>query len=128
QAGRHLYVDLGPLRPALAARGVTDAQDLEDFLTARLAMPAPGGHRFGDDPAALRVRLSTGPLLGSTPAEREASLTSPEPLELPHVARLLTMVGSALDDLRDDPGPVTPVGPASAEGNGPAGEGWESER
>ncbi|MFJ9038304.1 aminotransferase class I/II-fold pyridoxal phosphate-dependent enzyme [Streptomyces sp. NPDC102406] len=122
RSGRHLYVDLDPLRPALAARGVTDAQDLEDHLTERLGMAAPGGHRFGDDPAALRVRLSTGPLLGSTQDERRASLHAPEPLELPHVARLLTRVGSVLDDLRDDAGPVR------TDGNGPAGEGWESER
>ena len=52
--------------PALTAHGVGDAQELEDFLTARLGMPAPGGHRFGDDLGALRVRLSTGPLLGGT--------------------------------------------------------------
>ncbi|MGW0533171.1 aminotransferase class I/II-fold pyridoxal phosphate-dependent enzyme [Streptomyces sp. NPDC003032] len=100
QAGRHLYADLGPLRAALAARGVGDAQDLEDFLTARLGMPAPGGHRFGDDIDALRVRLSTGPLLGSTPTERMASLGAPDPLELPHVARALSILGSTFDDLR----------------------------
>ncbi len=79
KAGRHLYVDLGPLRTALGAHGVGDAQELEDFLTARLGMPAPGGHRFGDDLAALRVRLGTGALLGDTPEERERSLTSPNP-------------------------------------------------
>ncbi|MEU4798866.1 aminotransferase class I/II-fold pyridoxal phosphate-dependent enzyme [Streptomyces sp. NPDC023327] len=100
QAGRHLYVDLGPLRPALAARGVGDAQDLEDFLDTRLGMPAPGGHRFGDAIDALRVRLSTGPLLGSTPEERLASLDAPDPLALPHVDRALRICAAAFDDLR----------------------------
>ncbi|HEY8980685.1 MAG TPA: aminotransferase class I/II-fold pyridoxal phosphate-dependent enzyme [Streptomyces sp.] len=102
RAGRHVYVDLGPLRRALAARGVGDAQELEDHLSARLGMPAPGGHRFGDDLGALRVRLSTGVLLGATDAERAACLTSPSPLELPHVHRALTLVRSAFDGLGDD--------------------------
>jgi aspartate/methionine/tyrosine aminotransferase len=102
QAGRHLYVDLGPLRPALTAQGVGDAQDLEEFLTARLGMPAPGGHRFGDDLGALRVRLSTGALLGATDEERAECLRSPTPLELPHVQRALISLRSVFDDLRDD--------------------------
>ncbi|MET7512131.1 aminotransferase class I/II-fold pyridoxal phosphate-dependent enzyme [Streptomyces sp. NPDC005480] len=102
EAGHQLYADLDRLRPALAARGVGDAQDLEDRLSERLGMPTPGGHRFGDDLAALRVRLSTGPFLGSTPKERMTSLTTPEPLELPHVQRALSMLESALDDLRAD--------------------------
>ncbi|MGP4092127.1 aminotransferase class I/II-fold pyridoxal phosphate-dependent enzyme [Streptomyces sp. KR55] len=102
QAGRHLYVDLGPLRSALAPHGVGDAQELEDFLTARLGMPAPGGHRFGDELGALRVRLSTGPLLGGTDAERAECLDSAEPLELPHVRRALIGLRSVFDDLRDD--------------------------
>lgn len=102
QAGRHLYVDLGPLRTALGAHGVGDAQDLEDFLTARLGMPAPGGHRFGDDLGAPRVRLSTGDLLGGTDEERAECLDSPAPLELPHVHRALIHVKSVFDDLRDD--------------------------
>ncbi|MER6084104.1 pyridoxal phosphate-dependent aminotransferase, partial [Streptomyces sp. NPDC001833] len=102
QAGRHLYADLEPLRAALGAHGVGDAQELEDFLTARLGMPAPGGHRFGDDLGALRVRLATGPLLGGTDAERLECLTSPAPLELPHVQRALMSLESVLDDLRDD--------------------------
>lgn len=95
-------MDLGPLRSALGAHGVGDAQDLEDFLTARLDLPAPGGHRFGDELAALRVRLATGPLLGRTDEERAECLTSPSPLELPHVQRALALLGSAFDDLRDD--------------------------
>ncbi|MBV1936440.1 aminotransferase class I/II-fold pyridoxal phosphate-dependent enzyme [Streptomyces sp. BV286] len=102
RAGRHLYADLGPLRSALTAHDVGDAQELEDFLTARLGMPAPGGHRFGDDLGALRVRLATGPFLGSTDEERMASLMSPEPLELPHVDSALSLLGSTFDDLRDD--------------------------
>ncbi|MFE4669760.1 aminotransferase class I/II-fold pyridoxal phosphate-dependent enzyme [Streptomyces sp. NPDC056716] len=102
QAGRHLYVDLSPLRSALTARGVGDAQDLEDFLGHRLAMPAPGGHRFGDDLAALRFRLATGPLLGATDAERAACLAAPSPWELPHVREALISLGSVFDELRDN--------------------------
>ncbi|MER6673278.1 aminotransferase class I/II-fold pyridoxal phosphate-dependent enzyme [Streptomyces sp. NPDC000983] len=102
RAGRHLYVDLAPLRDPLAAHGVGDAQDLEDFLTARLGMPAPGGHRFGDDLAAPRVRLSTGDMLGGTDEDRAAALYAPAPLELPHVQAALTRVRSVFGELRDD--------------------------
>ncbi|MEU1212093.1 aminotransferase class I/II-fold pyridoxal phosphate-dependent enzyme [Streptomyces sp. NPDC005791] len=100
QAGRHLYADLGPLRTRLAARGVSDSMELEDYLTRRLGAPAPGGHRFGDELGALRVRLSTGPLLGSTPEQQMESLTAVAPLELPHVARALSIFAAALDELR----------------------------
>ncbi|MBC9728706.1 aminotransferase class I/II-fold pyridoxal phosphate-dependent enzyme [Streptomyces sp. TRM68367] len=102
QAGRHVYADLAPLRAALSAHGVGDAQELEDFLAARLGMPAPGGHRFGDDLGALRVRLSTGPLLGGSDAERTECLGSPTPLELPHVQRALILLKTVFDDLRDE--------------------------
>ncbi|MFI9154449.1 aminotransferase class I/II-fold pyridoxal phosphate-dependent enzyme [Streptomyces sp. NPDC053367] len=102
RAGRHLYADLGPLRAALSAHGVGDAQELEDFLAARLGMPTPGGQRFGDDLAALRVRLATGPLLGGTDEERARCLDAPSPLELPHVHRALITVKTVFDELRDD--------------------------
>jgi aspartate/methionine/tyrosine aminotransferase len=102
QAGRHLYVDLTPLAPALAAHGVGDAQELEDFLTARLGMPAPGGHRFGDDLETPRVRLGTAPLLGDTAERRAEGLRAPAPLELPHVRSALIHLKSVFDELRDD--------------------------
>ncbi|MTE21623.1 hypothetical protein F0L17_21395 [Streptomyces sp. TRM43335] len=65
--GRYLYPDFEPLRPALAARGVTDAPRLEAELVRRLGPYALGGHRFGDDPRALRVRLSTEVLARRVP-------------------------------------------------------------
>ncbi|WP_327371265.1 pyridoxal phosphate-dependent aminotransferase [Streptomyces sp. NBC_01217] len=100
QAGRHLYADLGPLRSRLAKRGVTDSLELEEYLTERLGAPTPGGHRFGDELGALRVRLGTGALLGSTAEQQMQSLTAVEPLELPHVAQALSIFGAALDELR----------------------------
>lgn len=100
QAGCHLYADLGPLRSRLADRGVTDSLELEEYLTERLGAPTPGGHRFGDELGALRVRLGTGTLLGSTPEQQTESLTAVEPLELPHVAQALSIFAAALDELR----------------------------
>ncbi|MFF8960677.1 pyridoxal phosphate-dependent aminotransferase [Streptomyces sp. NPDC014894] len=99
RAGRHLYADLEPLREGLAARGVGDSLELEEYLTARLGFPAPGGHRFGDELGALRVRLATGPLLGSGPAERARSLAAPNPLDLPHVHAALTRLSTTLSAL-----------------------------
>ncbi|MFF9012593.1 aminotransferase class I/II-fold pyridoxal phosphate-dependent enzyme [Streptomyces sp. NPDC014870] len=100
QAGRHLYADLGPLRTGLAARGVTDSMELENHLSRRLGTPVPGGHRFGDELGALRVRFDTGAFLGADDEERMESLTSANPVELPHVARALTEFGTALEELR----------------------------
>ncbi|MET8504991.1 aminotransferase class I/II-fold pyridoxal phosphate-dependent enzyme [Streptomyces sp. NPDC004787] len=99
QAGRHLYADLGPLRAGLAARGVTDSLELENHLTARLGTPVPGGHRFGDELGALRVRFDTAGFLGPTEADRMATLTAARPAELPHVAAALTAFGAALEEL-----------------------------
>ena len=98
--GPHLYADFGPLRSRRAERGVNDSMELEEYLSDRIGSPVPGGHRFDDELGALRVRLATGPLLGSTPEQRQESLTSPAPLELPHVAGALSMLGTAFDELR----------------------------
>ncbi|MFE1960488.1 aminotransferase class I/II-fold pyridoxal phosphate-dependent enzyme [Streptomyces sp. NPDC059479] len=100
EAGRHLYADLGPLRARLAERGVTDSMELENHLSGRLGTPVPGGHRFGDELGALRVRLSTAALLGADPERRLESLRAAEPLELPHVERALADFAAAFAELR----------------------------
>ncbi|MGW2200895.1 aminotransferase class I/II-fold pyridoxal phosphate-dependent enzyme [Streptomyces sp. NPDC001774] len=100
QAGRHLYADLGPLRSGLGARGVTDSMELENHLGRRLGTPVPGGHRFGDELGALRVRFDTGAFLGTTEEELMESLTSANPVELPHVEAALRSFAEALEELR----------------------------
>ncbi|MGW4705458.1 aminotransferase class I/II-fold pyridoxal phosphate-dependent enzyme, partial [Streptomyces sp. NPDC004285] len=100
RAGRHLYADLGPLRAGLAARGVTDSLELESHLTARLRAPVTGGHRFGDELGALRVRFGTGMFLGTGAEERAETLAAENPVELPHVVRASAEFGRALEELR----------------------------
>ena len=92
-----------PAAPALAAHGVGDAQELEDLLTA------PARHaRARRPPLRRRPRRAAGAAVHrpaarrDTDEERAESLTSPEPLELPHVQRALSDLESVFDDLRDD--------------------------
>jgi aspartate/methionine/tyrosine aminotransferase len=92
EAGFYLYADFGPLRSGRT----TSAAALERDLTALIGRPVPGGHRFGDDPAAPRVRIDTGPLHGDTDDERRAALESADPLVLPHVAAALGKLATAL--------------------------------
>ncbi|MFH8344426.1 aminotransferase class I/II-fold pyridoxal phosphate-dependent enzyme [Streptomyces sp. NPDC018045] len=101
-AGSHLYADFDPLRPALAARGITGADRLEGALAH---WAARGGHRFGDDPRALRVRLSTEALLGPGTGHRHQVLDAPDPLQLPHVAEELSALSATLAALTG-PGPA----------------------
>ncbi|MFF4604808.1 aminotransferase class I/II-fold pyridoxal phosphate-dependent enzyme [Streptomyces sp. NPDC001339] len=95
-SGSHLYADLEPLRRPLAAHGIVESTALERRLAP---WAARGGHRFGDDPRALRVRLDAGALLGADPELRQRVLDAPDPLELPHITEALTALSRALSQL-----------------------------
>ncbi|MEV7467115.1 aminotransferase class I/II-fold pyridoxal phosphate-dependent enzyme [Streptomyces kronopolitis] len=95
-SGSHLYADLEPLRRPLAARGIVESHALERKLTP---WRARGGHRFGDAPAALRVRLGAEALLGDDRELRQRTLDAPDPLELAHVTEALTALSRALAGL-----------------------------
>ncbi|GAA2626626.1 aminotransferase class I/II-fold pyridoxal phosphate-dependent enzyme [Streptomyces axinellae] len=112
--GRQLYADFDQLRPLLAARGIADAAGLEAELVRRLGPYAEGGHRFGEEPGELRVRLTTDVLTGALtdagwarPAGHAAGVGRSEvpadldPLELPGAGGALAKVQSVLADLTD---------------------------
>ena len=111
-AGRHLYVDLEPRRAALAARGVAGAPGLEAVLVRRLGPYVGGGHRFGDDPRDLRVRLDTALLAdaarraGAGPAGGEDD----DPLSHPAVRDRLRELHTVLAEL---------TGAETDDGSGP---------
>jgi hypothetical protein len=93
EAGFQMYADLEQLRTGL------DAPGLEAWLSQRLRRRVPGGHRFGDDATAPRVRIDVGPLCGEGEQERSAALRAADPLALPHVAAALGELGAALSAL-----------------------------
>ncbi|MET9296112.1 aminotransferase class I/II-fold pyridoxal phosphate-dependent enzyme [Streptomyces sp. NPDC003077] len=98
RAGSHLYADFEPVRRSLAAHGVTGPRELERELAP---WSARGGHRFGDDPQALRVRLSTDALLGPDVNHRQRVLRATHPLQVPHVSDALTTLSARLTELTE---------------------------
>ncbi|MFF8311521.1 aminotransferase class I/II-fold pyridoxal phosphate-dependent enzyme [Streptomyces lydicus] len=96
RSGSHLYADLEPLRRPLATRGIVESTALERKLAP---WAARGGHRFGDAPGALRVRLGAEGLLGADRELRQRALDAPDPLELPHITEALTALSRALAGL-----------------------------
>jgi aspartate aminotransferase len=92
----YLYPDLEALRLALAAQGVTDGAGLAENLLERHDVAVLQGAAFGDDPAALRFRMATSLLYGSTEAERWQALGAEDPVALPWIAAALERLGQAL--------------------------------
>ncbi|WP_308403787.1 aminotransferase class I/II-fold pyridoxal phosphate-dependent enzyme [Streptomyces rhizoryzae] len=115
-AGSCLYADLEPLRQPLAAHGVSGSGALERELAP---WAARGGHRFEDDPDALRVRLGADALLGADMELRQRVLEAADPLELPHVRAGLASLGQVLAELAE--APVAPEAPEAAGGSGGGG-------
>ncbi|MER7398258.1 aminotransferase class I/II-fold pyridoxal phosphate-dependent enzyme [Streptomyces sp. NPDC000151] len=100
EAGFYLYPDFEPLRPVLAARGVTTGAGLASVLLAEHGIGVLAGAAFGDAPEGLRARVATSLLYGESPAERWEALRSPDPVTLPWIA-------DALAHLREVLGTVT---------------------
>jgi aspartate aminotransferase len=92
----YLYPDLEPLRPALAEQGVSTGAQLAALLLEHHDVAVLEGAAFGDDPAALRFRMATSLLYGSTDEQRWEALGADDPLALPWIAGALERLGEAL--------------------------------
>jgi aspartate aminotransferase len=92
----YLYPDLEPLRPALAACGVSTGDQLAEWLLERRDVAVLQGVAFGDDPAALRFRMATSLLYGGTDEQRRQALAADDPVALPWIADALERLGDAL--------------------------------
>lgn len=59
-AGFYIYPDFAPWRGTLATLGITTSQQLAQYLLDKWSIATVPGIAFGDEPDALRLRLSTG--------------------------------------------------------------------
>jgi aspartate aminotransferase len=94
--GFYLYPDLESMRPRLAALGVGSGAALADLLLDRFDIGVLAGAAFGDPPEALRFRLATSLLYGTSDAQRWESLRSSDPTSLPWVGSGLERLSNAL--------------------------------
>ncbi|MGC0417248.1 pyridoxal phosphate-dependent aminotransferase [Embleya sp. AB8] len=88
----YVYPDFEPAREALAMVGVTDARSLQRRLLDEFAVAVLAGDALGDDPRALRCKISTSMLYGDTPEQQEQALACADPVRLAHVAELLARI------------------------------------
>jgi aspartate aminotransferase len=101
RAAFYLYPDFGPWRELLLDRyGVRTAAGLAGLLLDRYGAGVLPGSAFGEAPEALRLRVATGLLYGSTDEQRESALAAADPVTLPWIASSLARIEHILTDLR----------------------------
>ncbi|MCM2579592.1 pyridoxal phosphate-dependent aminotransferase [Streptomyces meridianus] len=88
----YVYPDLEPLRETLRAVGVTDAPSLTEHLLDAYGIVVLAGHHLGDEPGALRFKAATSMLYGETTEEQWLALAAEDPVNLPHVRKVLDVV------------------------------------
>jgi aspartate aminotransferase len=94
--GFYVYPDFEPLRPVLAAKGVTDSPSLARHLLNAGGLAVLAGHLLGDDIGALRFKAATSMLYGDAPAQQWEALRAADPLALPHVAAGLRRISDGI--------------------------------
>ncbi|TQJ02821.1 pyridoxal phosphate-dependent aminotransferase [Amycolatopsis cihanbeyliensis] len=92
QAGFYLYPDLESWR----GKGFATGKQLTEHLLNRHGVGVLAGVEFGDDPGALRFRVATSLLYGSSTEQRWAALHSEDPLSCEWIAEALTHLRTAL--------------------------------
>jgi len=100
QGAFYLYPDFGLVRDRLQAKhGVRTSEELAGLLLQRYGMGVLPGSAFGDDPAALRLRVATGLLYGETDRQRETALAAADPAAVPWITSALNRIEDVLADL-----------------------------
>jgi aspartate aminotransferase len=100
QGGFYVYPDLGAHRELLRERwGIADGPALAATLLDRLDIATLPGAAFGDDHAALRLRVATSLLYGPDDLRRQTALVDDDPLALPWIRDGLGQLARALGRL-----------------------------
>jgi aspartate aminotransferase len=100
QAAFYVYPDFGPWREHLRAEhGVRTGTGLAGHLLEHCGAGVLPASAFGEEAAALRIRVATGLLYGDTGRQREVALAVRDPLSLPWIATALGRIGEILADL-----------------------------
>jgi aspartate aminotransferase len=89
QGGFYVWPDFGPVREALAGRGVATSADLARVLLDEFGVAVIPGSAFGDDPESLTVRVAVTGIYGDSDSARLAALVSPDPAGMPWIAAAL---------------------------------------